>query len=109
MFQRARRLRSEMTGPERILWSELRDRRFAGWKFRRQVPLGPYVVDFYCHNLRLIIEIDGDSHIDRFQQDQAREDWLRLQGYSILRSSNDDVLKDLDNILAALERFILSR
>jgi very-short-patch-repair endonuclease len=105
-LKHARRLRQDMTGPERILWGELRGKRFAGWTFRRQAPLGHYIVDFLCRPIRLVIEIDGDSHIGRFEQDQSRQEWLHSQGYSVVRFSNDDVLKELDSVLAAIERIL---
>jgi Protein of unknown function (DUF559) len=69
MKARARQLRRDLTGPERVLWQVLRAGRLDGWKIRRQVPFGPYVVDFFCHASSLAIEIDGDSHIDRAAPD----------------------------------------
>ena len=71
MRERARRLRKDSTIPERVLWTLLRDRRLSGVKFRRQHPIGPYVVDFYCPSHGLIVELDGRSHDDRGIRDQA--------------------------------------
>jgi len=89
---RARRLRREMTGPERALWQVLRGRRLGGVKFRRQVPVGPYIVDFICFEHRLIIEVDGDSHIGQADADGRRAAWLSRQGFEVARFTNDDVL-----------------
>src|SRR4051812_33057606 len=88
----ARRLRREMTVPERRLWYALRGRRLQGWKFRRQVPIGPFVVDFYCDSAQLVIEVDGRSHDDRGEADRTRERGLSEHGYRVLRVSNDFVL-----------------
>ena len=98
----ARRLRREMTVPERHLWYALRDRRLQGWKFRRQVPVGPFVVDFCCDAARLIVEVDGCSHDDRGEADRTRERALSEHGYRVLRVSNDDVLNNLEDVCRAI-------
>jgi very-short-patch-repair endonuclease len=98
----ARRLRRELTVPERHLWYALRDRRFQRRKFRRQVPIGPFVVDFFCHSSGLVIELDGRSHDDRGEADRARQDWLAERGYRVLRVSNDDVIGDLEGVCLAI-------
>jgi len=91
-----------MTGPERRLWAALRSRRFAALKFRRQVPIGRYFVDFFDPAHQLVLELDGDSHIDNAEYDLARERWLESQGLHVLRFANDDILKDLDAVLEAI-------
>src|SRR5260221_493475 len=83
--QKAKELRSQMTGAEQRLWYHLRAGRFQGWKFRRQVPLGRYVVDFLCEEARLVVEVDGGQHAERLEQDSARTQWLAAQGYAIVR------------------------
>jgi len=90
----ARTQRAAMTRAEAILWRELRNRRLGGFKFRRQVPIGPYVVDFLCYEGRLIVELDGPPHHDSRQRDQdARRDaWLDSQGFRILRFQNDPLI-----------------
>lgn len=98
----ARRLRRELTLPERRLWYGLRNRRLQGWKFRRQVPVGPFIVDFCCDAAHLVIEVDGDSHADRGEADKARELVLYEHGYRVLRVSNDDVLDNLDDVCRAI-------
>ena len=101
---RARRMRKEMTEAEVYLWLELRQRRL-GVKFRRQVPIGRYIVDFACLERRVIVEVDGSHH--RGPYDQERDRWLRSQGFVILRFWNDDIVHALgwvlDEIVNALE------
>ena len=91
--ERARRLRTSMTLPELLLWDALRAGR-AGLKIRRQHPLGPYILDFYCDAAKLAIEIDGEAHRDRQAADARRDGWLRSQGIRTLRIPAADVLRD---------------
>ena len=104
MKNRARRLRRDSTFPERLLWSRLRGRRLAGLKFRRQHPVGRFIVDFYCDEHRLAVELDGQSHNDRAAHDAARSAWLEQQGVRVLRFHNDDVLEDVEPVLAAIAK-----
>ncbi len=89
--QRARTLRSNPTDAERRLWQGLRGRQMDGFKFRRQMPLGPYIVDFVCLEARLVIEVDGGQH-QGSQKDQARDAWLTAEGYRVLRFWDHEVL-----------------
>lgn len=98
---RARDLRQSMTEAERKLWFALRDRRFRGLKFRRQVPIGPFIVDFFCVEAKLVIEADGGQHSES-PQDAARDAWLRAQGLVVLRLWNDHILRDLSGSLQRL-------
>ena len=97
----ARHLRREGTDAETLLWRHLRDRQLAGHKFRRQHPLPPYVLDFYCEALRLGIELDGGQHyLDEGQQyDRRRSEYLLCQGIRVLRFSNREVLLELPAVL----------
>ena len=99
-----RRLRSNMTGPEARLWSRLRARQLQGLKFRRQHGIGPYIVDFYCPEQSLVIEVDGDSHADADQvvKDKQRETYLQSLGLRVIRYINDDIVKNLDGVLEDL-------
>ena len=99
---RARTLRANMTPAERILRADLRDRRFSDFKFRRQHVLGPYIVDFYCDSIALVLELDGETHVGRELQDQARQHWLETNGYRVLRFWNGDVYDDHDVVLEAI-------
>ena len=98
--QNARKLRRKMTLPEIILWHWLRQRP-DGLKFRRQHPTGPYVLDFYCNDARLAIEVDGEAHSrgDRPQQDAARDEWLRSAGIETLRIPAIELLNNADGAL----------
>jgi very-short-patch-repair endonuclease len=97
--QRARRLRSDMTDAEQALWRALRRRAIDGAQFRRQAPIGCYIVDFVCFERRLVVEIDGGQHADRMAEDQARTEWLGQQGFRVLRFWNNDVFLHLDGVL----------
>jgi very-short-patch-repair endonuclease len=106
-----RRLRSNMTGPEARLWSRLRARQLQGLKFRRQHGIGPYIVDFYCPEQSLVIEVDGNSHADADQvvKDKQREQYLQSLGLRVIRYINDDIVKNLGGILDDLAERISSR
>jgi very-short-patch-repair endonuclease len=98
MTRLARRQRKASVNAEAIVWRALRDRRCGNFKFRRQVPVGCYIADFICFDKRLLIEIDGPSHVrkDQSQHDAQRDDWLRQEGFRILRISNDLVIGSPD-------------
>jgi very-short-patch-repair endonuclease len=97
---RAREMRKEPTPAECKLWSLLRRKHF-GVRFRRQQPIGPFVVDFYCSPARLVIELDGGHHTleDLRARDAERAKWLGQKGYSVLRFRNDDVLTNSDSVI----------
>ena len=97
----ARALRRSPTDAERALWRSLRRRRFAGHKFRRQ-PLGDYVVDFVCLERRLVIEVDGGEHLRQVTRDAGRDEWLRGEGFRVLRFWDSDVLSQLDSVEQAI-------
>jgi very-short-patch-repair endonuclease len=97
----ARQLRARMTDAERKLWFALKDRRFATFKFRRQVPIGPYIADFLCFELRLITEIDGGQHADSVR-DIERDNWLARNEFHVVRFWNNDVLQNLEGVLTSL-------
>jgi very-short-patch-repair endonuclease len=97
----AKKLRSNMTDAERRLWYRLRGHRFGGIKFKRQVPIGPYVVDFACKSQRLVLEIDGGQHADN-EADRIRDQRLLEQGYKVLRFWNNDVLRNTNGVLEAI-------
>jgi very-short-patch-repair endonuclease len=98
---RARALRARMTNAERKLWYALRDRRFAGFKFRRQVPIGPFIADFVCFDERLVIEVDGGQHADS-PQDKRRDRWFKANNFRVLRFWNNEVLSNLEGVMTLL-------
>ena len=93
-----------MTEAERLLWQHLRSRQLAGWKFRRQHALGPFIVDFVCIAKKLIVEVDGGQHAVDLEQDAKRSRYFRTKGYRILRFWNNEVLKQPEAVLEAIDR-----
>ena len=104
MKGKARALRKNQTNAERLLWHHLRDRRLAGHKFRRQHPIGPFIVDFVCIEARLIIELDGGQHTLQVEDDNQRTTYLESKGYRVVRFWNNQVLKDIQAVLGVLLR-----
>jgi very-short-patch-repair endonuclease len=99
----ARRLRASLTEAETRLWSRLRRKQLDGFRFRRQQPIGRYVVDFFCPEAKLIIEVDGGQHAD---ESPTRETWLSGRGYRVLRFWNNDVLANTDGVLEEILRVL---
>jgi very-short-patch-repair endonuclease len=101
-------LRANATDVERILWSLLRGKQLGALRFRRQQPIGPYVVDFFCPSARLVVELDGGQHGTdaALAYDAARTRFLAGRGYRVLRFWNDEVLTDRDRVLEAIYRAI---
>jgi very-short-patch-repair endonuclease len=105
----ARSLRSRETGVERRLWWRLRSYRAEGAHFRRQAPIGGFVVDFVWLTGRLVIEVDGDQHGWRADEDQVRDAWLRANGYTVLRFWNDDVRRNIDGVMEVIHAEVVRR
>ena len=107
--ERCRELRRASTIPERVVWSALRAGQM-GVKFRRQHPLGPYVADFYCHALKLVIEVDGLTHnrAADIEHDCRRDAWMRARGYRNFRVSVKEVSKDLPGVIDRI-RLVIAR
>jgi very-short-patch-repair endonuclease len=108
LTSRARENRRNPTPAETLLWQKvLRGKQFNQYKFLRQKPIGSYIVDFYCAELRLVIEIDGDSHAEQLDYDARRTEALNRLGLNVLRYANRDVLNNLpglyDNLLIHIE------
>ena len=101
---RARKLRSNLTDAESYLWRHLRFRQIADHKFRRQRPIGPYIVDFVCLEKKVVIEVDGGQHAQTQTLDDTRDKWLRSQGYVVLRFWNNEVLREVEAIKEAILR-----
>ena len=97
----ARKLRRDQTDAERTLWARLRSKQLRGAKFRRQQPLGPYIVDFINFDSRLVVEIDGGQHNEEEmrQKDKDRTMWLMQRGYQVLRFWDNEVLQNVDSVL----------
>ena len=101
-IERARELRKNLTDAERKLWKYLRRKQIEGHRFRRQVPIGPYYVDFLCLERRLVIEVDGGQHADRQAEDAKRTAWLESQGFRVLRCWNNEVLQNFEGVVEAI-------
>jgi very-short-patch-repair endonuclease len=105
----ARKLRRDLTPAEKVLWPKLRGRRFAGLKFRRQQPIGRYVVDFFCPVATLVVELDGETHLGREVPDKSRQTFLEQLGYVVLRFWNNEVFDDSEAVLEAIYRVCVER
>ena len=99
---RARSLRQGSTDAEALLWSQLRSHQMLGFQFRRQEPIGKYIVDFVCYQRRLIIELDGGQHQEQAGYDLERTEWLNRRGFKVIRFWNDDVLGNIDGVLDSI-------
>lgn len=106
-IKQARQLRRTQTEAEYVLWNELKGRKFLEIKFRRQHPVGPYIADFICIEKHFIIEIDGGQHNEKKakEYDEKRTRYLEEEGYSVLRFWNNEVLGNLEGVLALILTF----
>ena len=91
-----------MTDVERLLWRALRSRQVNAHRFRRQHPIGPYIVDFTCIEQRVVVELDGGQHLDQATQDEQRTAFMQSQGWQVLRFWNNDVQNNLDGVLSTI-------
>src|ERR1700736_3282578 len=105
--QRARQLRGTMTDAEVRLWICLRGEQVDGYRFRRQVAMGPYVADFVCMKTRLVIEVDGGQHAEEVQRDERRTAWLESRGFRVLRFWNTEVLQQTEGVLETIRAALL--
>lgn len=101
-LQRARKMRRKPTEPERRLWRHLRGKQLGGFKFRRQHPMGKYIVDFYCFEVGLVVEVDGSSHAFRQEYDARRTAFLEAQGNVVIRFWNREVMENVEGVLAVI-------
>jgi very-short-patch-repair endonuclease len=104
--QLSRELRNRSTLAEVLLWNQLKQSKMRGYQFMRQKPIGRYIVDFYCSKLQLVIEIDGNSHRNEFEDDLGRQQELESMGLHVLRFHDHNVKKDIVNVLRIIENWI---
>ena len=102
----ARTLRNNSTLSEVLLWNHLKGKQMKGYDFHRQKPIDNYVVDFFCPKLRLIIEIDGESHLFKGEEDEKREKRLESLGFHILRFDDLDIKKNMEGVLVSIKKWI---
>jgi len=104
----AKNLRNQMTEAEKFLWYMLKAKNFYGFKFRRQAPIGKYIVDFVCYDRKLIVEIDGGQHASLVkEQDEVRDQWLEKEGFTVLRFWNNEVLGNRNGVLERISAYLL--
>ena len=103
----ARQLRRNLTEAEHVLWRHLRLRQLDGHKFRRQQPIGPYIVDFICLETRLIVELDGGQHSNQTASDAERSAWLETQGFRVMRFWNHEVLQNIEAVKESIREAFL--
>ena len=104
-FQKAQLLRATMTSSESLLWDELKGNKLLGYKFRRQHPIGNYIVDFYVHKLKLVIEVDGKYHekMEQINRDKDRTAFLEFNGLKVIRFTNEEVENSIENIIEKIK------
>jgi very-short-patch-repair endonuclease len=105
----ARKMRSEQTAAEKRLWHHIRERQLSGYKFRRQQVIDRFIVDFYCSEAKLIIEVDGEIHLKQKEQDKARDRFLQEIGYQVIRFSNQDIQNNLPFVLDKVQTICSQR
>ena len=105
MISFARELRRNQTDAEKRIWKHLRSKQLNSLKFRRQQPVGPYIIDFVCFDVKLIVELDGSQHIEFKGKDVERDNWLRSQGFTVLRFWNNEVMGNITGVLEVIHNF----
>ncbi|MDD3302895.1 MAG: endonuclease domain-containing protein [Candidatus Gracilibacteria bacterium] len=97
-------LRINQTKPEEVFWNKVRNKQFFGLKFRRQYSLGRYILDFYCHSLKICIELDGDSHYgeESIEYDEIRTEFLKSAGIKVIRFTNKEIMNNIEGVLESL-------
>jgi len=103
----ARRLRKQSTNVAKLLWQRLKGRQLEGYKFRRQQPVGSYIVDFINFEKRIIIELDGGQHAIEKDMDKKRDNWLKVEGYKVLRFWNNEIFENIEGVLEVIRKKLL--
>ena len=102
----AKRLRKNQTDAERKIWQNIRNRQLGDFKFKRQYPVGPYILDFVCIDKKLVVEIDGGQHMERQEKDRERTRYLEVKGYRVIRFWNDQVVKETPAVLESILEYL---
>ena len=103
----AQYLRKNLTIPEKLLWQNLRNKKLDGFKFRRQHPVYRYILDFYCSEIKLAIEVDGNIHQNRNDYDEYRDEILKNIGIQVLRFTNKEIIEDIDQVLIKIKNKLI--
>ncbi len=106
IIELARKMRMNLTIPEEILWNELKTKKMEGFRFRIQHPIHRYILDFYCHEKKFAVEIDGDVHKHRKDYDDYRDEYLKSAGITTLRFKNEDVINNIDYVLSEIRKYL---
>ncbi len=109
IIENARLLRKNMTHAENLLWEKLCRNQLLGLRFRRQHPIDIFIADFYCHQARLVIEVDGPVHDDQSEYDDGREADIEKYSLKVVRFTNDEIIDDIDSVIAKIEAIVKSR
>jgi very-short-patch-repair endonuclease len=104
----AKTLRKTMTRAERVVWNQLKSRALSGYRFNRQIEIGPYIADFVCRECKVILELDGDTHCD-VDADNRRTAFLEAKGYVVFRAWNSDIYENLEGVLDGLLQVLKNR
>jgi very-short-patch-repair endonuclease len=107
LFEKARSLRKNMTASELLLWNKLRKNQL-GVRFKSQHPIDVYIADFYCHAVKLVVEVDGESHKNKKEYDEDRTAELENFGITVIRFTNTEILNEMDRVLSVINDKILS-
>ena len=105
-FEKARGLRKRMTKAEKLLWSKLRKRQLKGMHFRKQHPIDCYIVDFYCHQAQLVIELDGKIHQYQKEYDRDRQEVIKLFGLTVIRFKNEEVETNMNGVVNRILEYL---
>ena len=106
VIELARKMRVNLTIPEKILWEKIKAKKIEGHRFRIQHPIHRYILDFYCHEKKLAIEIDGDIHKIRKDNDEYRDEYLKSAGIMTIRFKNEDVINNIDYVLSEIRKYL---
>jgi very-short-patch-repair endonuclease len=111
IHKRAKELRKNMTESEQVLWEHIRNRKHRKLKFRRQHPIGTFIADFYCHEIKLVIEVDGEIHElpENKEYDIGRNAEMEDMGIAVIRFTNDEVLNSMSSVLKRIDEIVQSR
>jgi very-short-patch-repair endonuclease len=109
ILQRARSMRLGPTSAEDVLWERLRNRRLNGWKFRRQFAWESFILDFYCAEAKLVVEVDGPIHLQKKRYDRERTIWLEVSGFEVVRFTNARVFGQIEEVLSEIEKQCVAR
>jgi very-short-patch-repair endonuclease len=107
--QLAKALRKRLTDAEALLWRHLRNRGLGGWKFKRQYPIGAFIVDYICLEKNLVVEVDGGQHAENEELDRQRSAYLNEMGYRVVRFWNNEVLQETEAVLSAIYEILAGR